>query len=67
MHTGVIRNFYTHKGFGFIYPHDESDDLFFYLSEIQTDRELLIREGQAVSFEIGQNKKGECAVNIALL
>lgn len=33
-------------------------------SEIQGDRDTTLAEGQKVKYEVGQGKKGPCAVNV---
>jgi CspA family cold shock protein len=62
--TGTVKWFNSSKGFGFIVPDDGSDDLFVHHSEIKTNGYASLDEGQKVEFEIGQGKKGPCAVNV---
>ena len=64
MENGTVKWFNDSKGFGFITPADGSDDLFVHHSEIKTQGYASLNEGQAVSFEIGEGKKGPCAVNV---
>lgn len=60
MATGKVKFFNATKGFGFITP-DSGEDLFFHKSEIQGAEP---RDGDSVEFEIGQGKKGPCAVSV---
>ena len=61
MATGKIKWFDNEKGYGFIVQDDDGQDLFVHHSE--TDGYAL-QEGEAVEFEIGEGKKGPCAVNV---
>ena len=46
-------------------PEDGSKDLFVHHSEIQSGGQFAsLAAGQAVEFEIGEGKKGPCAVNV---
>jgi CspA family cold shock protein len=62
--NGTVKWFNDSKGFGFITPADGGDDLFVHHSEIRSQGYASLNEGQAVSFEIGEGKKGPCAVNV---
>ncbi len=66
MATGTVKWFNDSKGFGFISPSDGSDDVFAHFSEIQSEGFKSLQEGQAVSFEVTQGKKGLQASNIKL-
>lgn len=60
MSKGTVKFFNAGKGFGFITP-DEGADLFFHVSEIKGEPP---RDGDRVEFEVGQGKKGPCAVGV---
>ena len=57
MPTGTVKFFNEQKGFGFINPDDGGDDLFSHISNVSPS-EGLLKEGQKVSYEIGQGRKG---------
>ncbi|MBL7649009.1 MAG: cold-shock protein [Candidatus Hydrogenedentes bacterium] len=57
MPTGTVKFFNEQKGFGFINPDDGGDDLFIHISNVSPS-EGLLKEGQKVSYEIGQGRKG---------
>jgi cold shock protein len=64
MATGIVKWFNDSKGFGFIHPEDGSEDLFAHFSAIDMDGFKTLKEGQRVSFEVGQGPKGKQALNI---
>ncbi|QJQ94676.1 MULTISPECIES: cold-shock protein [Halomonadaceae] len=64
MATGTVKWFNDTKGFGFISPADGGDDLFAHFSEIQSDGFKSLQEGQSVTFDVTQGKKGLQASNI---
>ena len=65
MNEGTVKWFNADKGYGFISPEDGGNDLFVHHSEIKTDGYASLDEGQKVSFEVGEGKKGPCATNVA--
>lgn len=59
MPQGTVRWFDPERGFGFLAPEDGSADLFVHASEITGDGPArLLREGQAVEFEVGAGDRG---------
>ncbi len=64
MPVGKIKKVLPEKGFGFITG--VGDDLFFHHSELKGVSIEELSEGQTVKYEIGQGKKGPCAVSVQL-
>jgi CspA family cold shock protein len=62
--TGKVKWFNGKKGFGFIVPDEGGEELFVHHSEIKMGGYADLQEGQAVSYDVGQGKKGPCAVNV---
>lgn len=59
MPQGTVRWFDADRGFGFIDLGNEAEDLFVHASEIiGDDGPKLLREGQAVEFEVGEGERG---------
>jgi CspA family cold shock protein len=62
MPQGKVKKIIADKGFGFISTGRE--DLFFHHSELRGVQIEDLAEGQEVVYEIGEGKKGPCAVAI---
>lgn len=59
MPQGTVRWFDADRGFGFIDLGNEAEDLFVHASEILgDDGPKMLREGQAVEFEVGEGDRG---------
>ena len=63
MQQGTVAKM-TDKGFGFIKRDGEAKDLFFHSNELQNVSFDELREGDAVTFEVGDSPKGPNAVNV---
>jgi cold shock protein len=63
MSEGKVKWFNEQKGFGFI-EQDGGGDLFVHYSAIQAGGFKTLAEGQRVSFDVAQGKKGPAAENV---
>ena len=63
MAEGTIKRL-TDKGFGFIAPGAGGADIFFHMSAVEGLRFEDLRQGQRVSFNVGQGPKGPRAENV---
>ncbi|MBI1291934.1 cold-shock protein [bacterium] len=64
MQTGIVKWFNDQKGFGFICPDNQGDDLFVHHTAIRTDGFRTLKEGQRVEFEAARGAKGMQATNV---
>lgn len=64
MQTGTIAR-KTDKGFGFIKVEGQEKDLFFHANELVGVTFDELREGDTVTFEVGQSEKGPNAVKVS--
>ncbi|WP_299122981.1 cold shock domain-containing protein [uncultured Winogradskyella sp.] len=60
---GTVKFFNYTKGFGFITVKDSDEEIFVHKSNLKTK----IKQGQNVTFNIEQSKKGPVAVNVSKL
>ena len=60
MATGTVKWFDERKGFGFI-EQENGQDLFVHHSEVQGGT---LNEGDTVVFEVGEGRKGPCAIGV---
>ncbi|MGE5343847.1 MAG: cold-shock protein [Candidatus Omnitrophota bacterium] len=65
MLKGKVKWFDAKKGFGYIQT-QEGKDVFVHYSEIKVSGFKALKEGQSVSFEIGEGKKGPQAINVQI-
>ena len=63
MANGVVKWFNDSKGFGFI-EQEDGPDVFVHFSEVKSDGFKSLSEGERVTFDIEQGKKGPAAVNV---
>ena len=62
MHKGTVKFFNNAKGFVFIKDSDSDQEYFVHVSGLVNE----IKEGDSVSFELQEGKKGLNAVNVKL-
>ena len=62
--TGTVKWFNASKGYGFITPDEGEKDLFVHMSEIKTDGDKTLKDGQSVDYSEGTGDKGPCATNV---
>ena len=65
MPEGKIKRVFSEKGYGFI--EGERGDLFFHHSELQGIAIEQLSDGQIVEYQVGQGKKGPCAIAVRLV
>ena len=63
MERGTIARL-TDRGFGFIAREGGQKDIFFHANELQNAQFNDLREGDAVTFEVGEGPKGPNAKNV---
>jgi CspA family cold shock protein len=66
MVNGTVKWFNDKKGFGFI-EQEDGPDVFVHHSNINTKGFRSLKEGDRVTFDIEQGKKGLSAVNVKLV
>ena len=62
---GTVKWFNQEKGYGFIIPDGENEDLFVHYSGIVGEGFRSLEEGDRVSFEATRGKKGLQAENVS--
>jgi cold shock protein len=64
---GTVKRFSQEKGYGFIIPDEGGEDLFVHYSSIEGSGFRSLEEGEKVSYEVGQGRKGPQAQNVSIL
>jgi len=57
--NGTVKFFNASKGFGFITPEDGGKDIFVHISAVEQSGMTTLNEGQAISFETEEDRKGK--------
>lgn len=63
MSNGTVKFFNDAKGFGFITPEDGTKDVFVHANGLNDN----IEEGNKVSYDVEEGKKGLNAVNVTVV
>ncbi|HAS36204.1 MAG TPA: cold-shock protein [Flavobacteriales bacterium] len=63
MSTGTVKFFNDAKGFGFITPEDGTKDVFVHANGLIDE----IREGDKVTYDVEEGRKGLNAVNVKVV
>ena len=67
MASGKVKWFNAQKGFGFIQPGDGGKDVFVHISAVERAGLTGLKDGQAVSYDVQQDRGKAAAANLKLL
>ena len=67
MATGKVKWFDAKKGFGFITPDDGGKDAFLHVSALQAANVQSVSDGQAVSYELTEQRGKQAASEITII
>lgn len=65
MNKGTVKWFNKSKGYGFIVQED-GKDIFFHRSDLDRTAYNVIKDGDPVTYDLGEGRKGPKAVNVKL-
>ncbi len=66
MNKGTVKWFNSTKGYGFITNSENGQEVFVHFSGIVADGFKTLEEGQHVTFDMEEGKKGPQAVNVVV-
>ena len=68
MAQGTVKWFNTQKGYGFINPDEDGNDVFVHITAVQTSGLTGLNEGQRVSYELAEQRNGRfAAVDLSIV
>ena len=67
MASGKVKWFNAQKGFGFIQPDDGGKDVFVHISAVERAGLTGLKDGQAISYDVQQDRGKAAAANLKLL
>jgi cold shock protein len=67
MAEGTVKWFSEEEGYGFIAPDEGGDDIFVHYTAIEGVGFRSLDEGEKVSYEPGESRRGEIATNVRRL
>jgi CspA family cold shock protein len=67
MASGKVKWFNAQKGFGFIQPDDGGKDVFVHISAVERAGLKGLNDGQAVSYDVQEERGKSAAANLKLL
>lgn len=67
MATGTVKWFNATKGFGFIVPDEGGKDVFVHITAVQAAGMTSLTEGQRLSYEVEDDRKGQKAADLTAL
>ena len=63
MHTGTVKWFNAHKGFGFIQPESGGRDVFVHISAVERAGFRSLAEGQRITYELVSDPHGKTSAD----
>lgn len=67
MASGKVKWFNSQKGFGFIQPDDGGKDVFVHISAVERAGLSGLKDGQAISYDVQEERGKAAAANLKLL
>jgi cold shock protein len=67
MQTGTVIRFNKIKGYGFIAPDNENEEVFVHFSQIQMDAYKELKEGQRVCYKLDMGERGVFATMVEVI